>query len=87
MAPTERTETINMRHRKESEILRQLFKLTNSQQIEPTEAEKAEIAELEESHRRGMELSKKDLAIVAEQRRQKARLAKIRDKMAMPADI
>ncbi|KUJ18245.1 uncharacterized protein LY89DRAFT_781321 [Mollisia scopiformis] len=49
---TQRTETINMKHREESEILEQLLKLTRAKVVTPTPEETRQIREMEEQNAR-----------------------------------
>ncbi|KAF8863563.1 hypothetical protein BDZ45DRAFT_103833 [Acephala macrosclerotiorum] len=47
---TVRTETINMKHKVDSEILDQLLKLTNAKVVQPTPEEAREIRDIEEQN-------------------------------------
>lgn len=62
--PVERVETINMKHKTESQILDELIKLTGAYAIEPTEAEREELRSLEEQR----VLSERDSKAAAERR-------------------
>jgi len=57
---TERTETINMKHRLDSEILDQLLKLTKAKVVTPTPEEARQVREIEEQNVR----SAKDAALM-----------------------
>src|SRR5271170_3073481 len=68
MTPTERTATINMKHRHESQILSQLLAITKAVPIEPTEEELEQIRELEEQQRLSEQDSKRSQAINAKRK-------------------
>ncbi|KAL2073383.1 hypothetical protein VTL71DRAFT_10707 [Oculimacula yallundae] len=60
--PTERTETINMKHRPESEILDQLLAITRARVLKPTAEELRQVQEIEEQDAR----SERDAIMMAE---------------------
>ena len=62
--PVERVETIDMKHKSESQILDELIRMTGAIQLEPTEAEKDELRLLEEQRVR----SERDSKAAAEKR-------------------
>ena len=62
--PVESVETIDMKHKSESQILDELIRLTGAIQLEPTEAEKEELRLLEEQRVR----SERDSKAAAERR-------------------
>lgn len=85
-APTERTFSIDMKHKHESAILEELMKAAEGQPVEPTEAEKEELEDLQERRRhsdRDAELVKEVLAKkrkdqqVLEQARQSAMIGNV----------
>jgi large subunit ribosomal protein MRP49 len=82
MAPTERTATINMKHRHESQILSQLLAITKAVPVEPTKEELEQIQELEEQQRLSEQDSKRSQAVNAKRKRTEAMLAQARGEMA-----
>jgi len=80
--PPVRIETINMKHRHESEILSQLMTLTKAKPVKPTAEELRQIQELEE-HRAQSERDSKRMHEVNEKRKQtEAMLAQARGELA-----
>lgn len=71
--PSERVETIDMKHKKESEIMAQLLKLTHGQPVTATAREQEELAELEEQEKR----SEHDAQIMARHVAAKRRQAEV----------
>jgi large subunit ribosomal protein MRP49 len=82
MVPAERTATINMKHRNESEILSKLLAVTKALPIEPTEEELEQIRDLEERKRLGEQDSKRSHALNEKRRRTEAMLAQARGELA-----
>jgi large subunit ribosomal protein MRP49 len=82
MAPTERTATINMKHRHESQILSQLLAITKAVPIEPTKEELEQIRELEEQQKLSEQDSKRSQAVNAKRKRTEAMLAQARGEVA-----
>lgn len=81
-APTECTQTINMKHRHESEILSQLMSITKAKPVQVTPEETQQIKDLEE-HRIQSEKDSKAMQLVNEKRRRKeAMLAQARGEVA-----
>ncbi|KAL8858053.1 MAG: hypothetical protein Q9178_005378 [Gyalolechia marmorata] len=72
-APFERTATIEMKHRNESEILSELMALTKASPVEPSPQEEAELQELAEESRQG-ELDRARNAAYNERKRQEKAL-------------
>ena len=72
-APFERTLTIEMKHRHESEILSELLSLTNASPVEPSPEDKAELEKLAEEERQA-ELDRARNAAYTEQKRQEKAL-------------
>jgi large subunit ribosomal protein MRP49 len=82
MAPTERTATIDMKHKLESQILAQLLAITKAVPIEPTEEELEQIRELEEQQRLSEQDSKRSQAVNEKRKRAEAMLAQARGEVA-----
>jgi large subunit ribosomal protein MRP49 len=86
IAPAERTATINMKHRHESQILSQLLAITKALPIEPTEEELEQIRELREQQRLSEQDSKRSHAVNAKRKRTEAMLAQARGEVAAARD-
>lgn len=71
---TDRIETINMKHRVDSEILDELLKLTNARVVKPKPEELREIAELEKLNAESEKDQAEQDKIYARQRRERAML-------------
>jgi len=71
---TDRVETLNMKHRVESEILNELLKLTNAKVVKPKPEELREIAELERLDAEAERDQAEQEKIYARQRRERAML-------------
>lgn len=82
MAPTERTATINMKHRNESEILTRLLAITKAVPIEPTKEDLEQIRDLEEKQRLSEEDSKRSQAVNEKRKLTEAMLAQARGEVA-----
>ena len=82
MAPTERTVTINMKHRHESEILSQLLSITRAVPVEPTQEELVQFKELEEQRRLSEKDTQRSQAVNEKRRRAEAMLAQARGEVA-----
>lgn len=81
-APTERTATINMKHRHSTEILSQFMALTKAKALEPT-AKDLELAQEVEERKMQTEKDSKQSALVNEARKKKeAMLAQARGEIA-----
>ncbi|KZF19978.1 50S ribosomal protein-like protein Mrp49 [Xylona heveae TC161] len=68
--PFDRTETVEMKHRHESQILSELVKLTKARKIEATAEEKEQLKQVQED-RRQSEKSSQRAAVINAQRKQK----------------
>jgi large subunit ribosomal protein MRP49 len=73
-AINERVETIEMKHKHESAILRSLMELTNAQQVKPTEEEVATLAEIEAQRIKSEEDRARGAAALEIRKREKAML-------------
>ena len=82
MAPTERTATIDMKHRDQSQILAQLLAITKAVPVEPTEEESEQTRELEEQQRLREQDSKRSKAVNKRRKRTEAMLAQARGEVA-----
>jgi len=82
MSPIERTATINMKHRHESQILSQLLAVTKAVPVEPTKEELEQIRELEEQQRLSEQDSKRSQAVNVKRKRTEAMLAQARGEVA-----
>ncbi|CAL3972497.1 hypothetical protein PZA11_004398 [Diplocarpon coronariae] len=76
--PTERTETINMKHRSQSEILDQLLALTKARVIRPTAEEIKMIQEIEKQKVRSEKDALLTAEVVAKRKREEAFMATAR---------
>lgn len=81
-ASPERIETINMKHRHESEILSQLLSITKAVPIEPTEKELEQIRDLEEQRLLSEQDSRRSQIVNENRRRKEAILAQARGEIA-----
>ena len=79
---TERVETINMTHSNNTEILEAFVRLTKAYPVEPTAAEKEELATLEEQRVRSAAASKLSAEVRARQKREKELLEQARGDIA-----
>ena len=79
---TERVETINMTHSNNTEILEAFVRLTKAYPVEPTAAEKEELASLEEQRVRSAAASKLSAEVRARQKREKELLEQARGDIA-----
>ncbi|KAL8659890.1 MAG: hypothetical protein Q9226_000184 [Calogaya cf. arnoldii] len=77
-APFERTVTIEMKHRHESEILSELLSLTKASPVEPSAEEEAELEKLAEEERQGGLDRAKNAAYTEQKRQEKALLDQAR---------
>ena len=77
-ATFERTETIQMKHRHESEILSELMTLTKASPVEPSAQEKAELQQLAEEERQGGLDRARNAAYNERKRQEKALLEQAR---------
>ena len=77
-APFDRTETINMKHRHESEILSELLGLTKATPIAVTEEEEAVLEELKEEERRAEADRVRNSRYTEQKRQEKALLDQAR---------
>ena len=76
--PFDRTETIDMKHKSESEILAKLMKITNAVQVEATPEEEAELEILEDQHKRSDQDRERVIQHNNKIKREKALLAQAR---------
>ncbi|KAL8768372.1 MAG: hypothetical protein Q9209_005406 [Squamulea sp. 1 TL-2023] len=76
--PFERTATIDMKHRHETEILSELMTLTSATPVEPSPEEEAELQELAEEVRQGGLDRARNAAYVEQKRQEKALLDQAR---------
>ncbi|KAL8753950.1 MAG: hypothetical protein Q9199_004691 [Rusavskia elegans] len=77
-APFERTVTIEMKHRHESEILSELLNLTKASPVEPSREEEAELEKLAEEERQGGLDRARNAAYTEQKRQEKALLDQAR---------
>ncbi|CAL8580305.1 hypothetical protein XPA_006033 [Xanthoria parietina] len=77
-APFERTITIEMKHRHESEILSELLNLTKASPVEPSPEQEAELEKLAEEERQGGLDRARNAAYTAQKRQEKALLDQAR---------
>jgi len=66
----ERTETIDMKHKHESEILKQLMALVDGKQVQPTAEETQELSDLEDQRKRSEKDAQTMKGVLAAKRRQ-----------------
>lgn len=83
--PTERVETIDMKNRTNSEILKELMRVTNAYPIEPTPQELVELKSLEEQAVRSEQARTAMAEHKARVKREREILEKGRDSMAAHA--
>ncbi|KAL8869799.1 MAG: hypothetical protein Q9174_003996, partial [Haloplaca sp. 1 TL-2023] len=76
--PFERTKTINMKHKHESEILSELMKATRATPVVATAEEKAEIEELKDQEKRSEADRARNAAYTEQKRQEKALLEQAR---------
>ena len=86
-SPTERVETINMTHSNNTEILEAFVRLTKAYPVEPTAAEKEELATLEEQRVRSAAASKLSAEVRARQKREKELLEQARGDIAASQNV
>ncbi|KAK5110968.1 hypothetical protein LTR85_000678 [Meristemomyces frigidus] len=84
-APTDRVQTIDMKHRTNSEILTELQRLTKAFPVEPTPEEREEIQMLEDHRVRSARDSKLSQEVRARQKREKELLEQARGDVASQA--
>ncbi|KAL8674715.1 MAG: hypothetical protein Q9168_000873 [Polycauliona sp. 1 TL-2023] len=77
-APFERTVTIEMKHRHESEILAELLSLTKASPVEPSREEEVELEKLAEEERQGGLDRARNAAYTEQKRQEKALLDQAR---------
>lgn len=77
-APFERTITIEMKHRHESEILSELLNLTKASPVEPSPEQEAELEKLAEKERQGGLDRARNAAYTEQKRQEKALLDQAR---------
>lgn len=80
--PAERVETINMKHRTNSEILQELVRITRAYPIEPTVEEQQELRLLEEQRVRGERDRRSSLEARARVKRERELLEQARGELA-----
>ncbi|KAF9634088.1 hypothetical protein BFW01_g4983 [Lasiodiplodia theobromae] len=78
-----RTVTIQMKHKTESEILQQLYEATGAQEVEPTEVEKEELQELKEYDERSRRDSERQTEVNRQRKREAEMLAAARGGVAL----
>lgn len=78
IAPTERTEIINMKNKSETEIWEQLLSVTKTKEVKPTEEEELQIRDLARQKLESDEDSKRSARLNAVKRRAAAVLAAAR---------
>ncbi|TKA32952.1 hypothetical protein B0A50_01178 [Salinomyces thailandicus] len=81
-APTERVQTIDMKHRTDSEILQEVIRLTKAFPVEPTPEEQEEMRLLEEQRVRSTRDSKLSQEVRARQKREQELLEQARGDLA-----
>lgn len=74
----ERTATIDMKHRHESEILAELMKITKAAPVEPTQEELDQLRDLEERQKLSEIDSKRSHAVNEKRKKREAMLAQAR---------
>jgi len=79
-----RLETINMKHRSESEILDELMKLTEARVVRATAEELRQIQELGEANRKREQESMKGAILNADRKREKALMEQARGDIGVP---
>ena len=80
--PTERVETIDMKHRTNSEILNELIRVTGAYPIEPTPQDREEMRMLEEQRLRSQRDAKLSAEVRARAKREKELLEQARGDLA-----
>ncbi|KAI9834891.1 MAG: hypothetical protein M1819_002799 [Sarea resinae] len=85
--PFERVQTVNMKHKHESEILAKLMELTKAVPVEATAEELEELRELEEQAAQGERDARRMEQINAQQKRREVMLAQARGDMAQQAQM
>ncbi|KAL8758185.1 MAG: hypothetical protein Q9184_004004 [Pyrenodesmia sp. 2 TL-2023] len=76
--PFERTETINMKHKHEADILSELVDLTKATPVVPTPEEEAELQQLADEEKRGAADRIRNAAYTEQKRQEKALLDQAR---------
>ena len=77
-APTERTEIINMKHRKVSEILTQLMEITKAREVQATAEEMRQIQQLKEQREKSEKEAEKRADAMVKKKREEAIIAQAR---------
>ena len=80
--PTERVETIDMRHRPNSEILSELIRVTGAYPVEPTPEDREEMRLLEEQRVRSEQAAKLSAEVRARAKREKELMEQARGDLA-----
>lgn len=80
--PTERVETIDMKHRTNSEILNELIRVTGAYPIEPTPEDREEMRMLEEQRLRSQRDAKLSAEVRARAKRERELLEQARGDLA-----
>ena len=78
----EKVAEIDMKHRTNAEILTELVRITKAYPVEPTEAEKEELQELEEARLKGQRDRERQAEVRARIQREKALLEQARGDVA-----
>ena len=79
--PLDRVETIDMKHKHESEILAQLLELTNAHQYEITGEEQSEMRDVEDQERSGQRDREAQFKLNEVKRQEKALLDQARSQV------
>jgi large subunit ribosomal protein MRP49 len=87
IAPIERTVTINMKHRHESEILSLLFSVTKAVPVEPTQEELVQLTQLEEQRILSEKDAQRSHVVNEKRKRTEAILAQARGEVAAARDV
>lgn len=82
IAPTERTVTINMKHRHEAEILSQLLSVTKALTVEPTEEDLETLRDLAEKRKQSEIDAKRTKEVLEQKKREEAMLAQAKGLVA-----
>lgn len=82
VAPMERTVTISMKHRHESEILSQLLSITKAVPVEPTQEELAQLMQLEEQRILSEKDAQRSHVVNEKRKRTETMLAQARGEVA-----
>jgi large subunit ribosomal protein MRP49 len=87
IASMERTVTINMKYRHESEILSQLLSITKAVPVEPTQEELVQLTQLEEQRTLSEKDAQRSYVVNEKRKRTEAMLAQARGEVAAARDV